>query len=80
MNTAILSLLLNIFDHTNSLMNRTVFKIFILVFAIVTKSYGQDAASLWQGHFSYNNIVDIVSGENKIYAAADNNNSRRTFW
>ena len=53
-------------------MNKTVFKIFILVIGIATSCYGQDAASLWQGHFSYNSIVDVVNGENKIYAAAEN--------
>ncbi len=72
MNTSILSLLLNIFEQTNLLMDKTVFKIFILVSGLWLSCYGQDASSLWQGHYSYNNIVDVVSGENKIYAAAQN--------
>jgi hypothetical protein len=70
--TAILSLLLNIFEPTNLLMTRTVFKIIILVFGIVSSCYSQDVASLWQGHYSYNRIVDVVNGENKIFAAAEN--------
>ncbi|EPR71007.1 Immunoreactive 84kD antigen PG93 [Winogradskyella psychrotolerans RS-3] len=54
------------------LMNTTVFKIFILVFGLTASGYSQDFSSLWQGHYSYNSIVDVVSGENKIYAAAQN--------
>ena len=54
-------------------MHKTVFKIFILVFGFSTSCYyGQDVSSLWEGHFSYNNIVDVVSGEDKIFAAAEN--------
>ncbi|WP_040757604.1 type IX secretion system anionic LPS delivery protein PorZ [Winogradskyella psychrotolerans] len=53
-------------------MNTTVFKIFILVFGLTASGYSQDFSSLWQGHYSYNSIVDVVSGENKIYAAAQN--------
>ncbi|MBU2926957.1 ABC transporter substrate-binding protein [Winogradskyella psychrotolerans] len=53
-------------------MYNTVFKIFILVFGFTAFSYSQDFSTLWQGHYSYNDIVDVVSGENKIYAAAQN--------
>ncbi len=70
--SSILSFLLNIFEQTNLLMNKTVFKIFILLLGISASSYSQDFEALWQSHYSYNNIVDVVSGENKIYAAAEN--------
>lgn len=53
-------------------MRNTIFKIFILVFGLSSSCYGQDFSALWQGHYSYNNIVDVVHGENKIYAAAQN--------
>ncbi|WP_178986190.1 type IX secretion system anionic LPS delivery protein PorZ [Winogradskyella helgolandensis] len=53
-------------------MCNTVFKIFILVFGLTASCYSQDFSTLWQGHYSYNDIVDVVSGENKIYAAAQN--------
>ncbi|WP_400076106.1 ABC transporter substrate-binding protein [Winogradskyella sp. R77965] len=53
-------------------MVKTVYNIFLLVFGFSAFCYGQEAASLWTGHYSYNNIVDVVSGENKIYAAAQN--------
>ncbi|EDP71059.1 hypothetical protein FBALC1_01207 [Flavobacteriales bacterium ALC-1] len=53
-------------------MHKIVFKIFILTFGLSFSCYSQEVSSLWQGHFSYNNIVDVVSGENKIYAAAEN--------
>lgn len=68
----ILSLLLNIFDQTNLRMRNTAFKIFILLFWFSASGNSQDFSSLWQGHYSYNNIVDVVRGENKIYAAAQN--------
>ncbi|REG89137.1 type IX secretion system anionic LPS delivery protein PorZ [Winogradskyella sediminis] len=53
-------------------MSNTVFKIFILLFGLTTSCYSQDFSSLWQGHYSYNDIVDVVSGDQKIYAAAQN--------
>ncbi len=53
-------------------MYNTVLKIFILVFGLTMSCQGQDFSTLWQGHYSYNDIVDVVSGENKIYAAAQN--------
>ncbi|WP_458628043.1 type IX secretion system anionic LPS delivery protein PorZ [Winogradskyella sp. PC D3.3] len=42
---------------------------FILCFQF---NHSQDFSTLWQGHYSYNNIVDVVNGENKIFAAAQN--------
>jgi len=53
-------------------MRITIFKIFILVFGLTTSCYSQDFSELWQGHYSYNNIIDVVNGENKIFAAAQN--------
>lgn len=53
-------------------MRNTVFKIFIFIFGLTASGYSQDFSSLWKAHYSYNNIVDVVSGENKIYAAAQN--------
>jgi flagellar motor protein MotB len=32
----------------------------------------QDFTALWEGHFSYLNITDVVEGNNKIYAASEN--------
>jgi hypothetical protein len=32
----------------------------------------QDFSALWEGHFSYLNIKDIVQGNNKVYAASEN--------
>jgi hypothetical protein len=34
--------------------------------------FAQDFSVLWKGHFSYNNIKEVVRGTNKIYAAAEN--------
>lgn len=70
--SSILSLLLNIFEQTNLLMRKTVFIISLFLTCLMHKSYSQDFSSLWQAHYSYNDIVDVVNGENKIYAAAQN--------
>jgi len=53
-------------------MRNTVLKIFILLFGLTTSVCSQDFSALWQAHYSYNNIVDVVSGGDKIYAAAQN--------
>ncbi|MDD7887140.1 ABC transporter substrate-binding protein [Flavivirga sp. 57AJ16] len=47
----------------------------ILVFIICLTpllQFSQDFSALWEGHFSYYNIKDVVKGNNKIYAAAEN--------
>ena len=48
----------------------------ILIFSLIVIVAGvlpaQNFSNLWQGHFSYNNIVDIAKSETKIYAAAEN--------
>ncbi|TDU43694.1 hypothetical protein BXY82_1111 [Gelidibacter sediminis] len=43
-----------------------------LFFCLVSVSNAQDFSALWEGYYSYNHIKDIVKGENKIYAAAEN--------
>ena len=70
--TSILSLLLNIFEQTNLFMNKTVFKVLLFFLGVSISGYGQEFSSLWQSHYSYNAIVDVISGENKIFAAAEN--------
>jgi len=34
--------------------------------------FAQDFSALWEGHFSYNNIKDVVKSNDKIYAASEN--------
>ncbi|MGJ8551017.1 ABC transporter substrate-binding protein [Winogradskyella wichelsiae] len=53
-------------------MFKSFFKILIIVFGLTASGYSQDYSALWQGHYSYNNIVAITTGENKIFAAAEN--------
>ncbi|MCT4629741.1 ABC transporter substrate-binding protein [Winogradskyella sp.] len=55
-------------------MNKAIYKVllFFLAFIILNKTHSQDFSTLWQAHFSYNDIVDVVSGNDKIYAAAQN--------
>lgn len=44
----------------------------LVIFLFPLLQFGQDFSSLWKGYFSYYNIKDVVKGNNKIYAAADN--------
>ncbi|MEO1031261.1 MAG: two-component regulator propeller domain-containing protein [Bacteroidota bacterium] len=55
-------------------MNKMSFKVLLLslAFSFFLKGYAQDFSALWQAHYSYNDIVDVVNGNNKIYAAAQN--------
>lgn len=41
-----------------------------LVFSLFSSA--QVLTALWEGHFSYLNIKDVVQGNNKIYAASEN--------
>ena len=63
---------INIFEQTIFLMLKKVFKIYLLLLGVSSLCFGQEASLLWTGHYSYNDIVDVVSGNNKIYAAAQN--------
>ena len=54
------------------LMHKITFKIVLLVFGFSALGNSQDFSTLWQAHFSYNTIVDVVEGGNKIYAASQN--------
>lgn len=48
-------------------------KILLLIFILFPLlQFGQDFSELWEGHFSYNKIKDVVKGTNTIYAAAEN--------
>lgn len=51
-------------------MIKRVLVLFICLFPLL--NYAQNYAVNWEGHFSYNNIKDVVKGNNKIYAASDN--------
>lgn len=53
-------------------MHKTVFKFSLFFFSLSLNLSAQDFSTLWQAHFSYNDIVDVVSGSDKIYAAAQN--------
>lgn len=44
----------------------------LLLFFLPLLQFAQDFSALWEGHFSYNNVKDVVKGNNKIYAASDN--------
>lgn len=44
----------------------------LILFCLPLFQFAQDFSAQWHGHFSYNNIKDVVKGNNKIYAASDN--------
>lgn len=52
------------------MLKRLAFVLFILFFLNI--SYAQDFSALWQGHFSYFNIVDVTKSNSKIFAASEN--------
>jgi ligand-binding sensor domain-containing protein len=49
-------------------------KLILSAIAVLFSVYNaaQDLSGLWQGHYSYLNIKDVVEGNNKIYAASEN--------
>ena len=44
--------------------------IIVILYSVFIRA--QDFTALWEGHFSYLNIKDVVTGSNKIYAASEN--------
>lgn len=46
--------------------------IVFIIFIVPFFHNAQDYSALWQGHFSYNNVKEVVRGNNKIYAASEN--------
>ena len=44
----------------------------LIIYASPLMHLAQDFSALWKGHFSYNNITDVVKGNNKIFGASDN--------
>ncbi|WP_179343208.1 type IX secretion system anionic LPS delivery protein PorZ [Winogradskyella ursingii] len=53
-------------------MKKTIFSLFLITLGVCNFISAQDFSALWQSHFSYNRIVDVVAGEDKIYGAAQN--------
>lgn len=52
---------------------KTVFCVFLVfLLSFKTVCFSQNFSSLWQSHFSFTSVVDVVSGGGKIYAAAEN--------
>lgn len=43
-----------------------------IIFLCPLFQFAQDFSELWEGHFSYYDIKDIVKGNNKVYAASEN--------
>ncbi len=50
--------------------SKIIFIISLVMFSFFINA--QDFSALWEGHFSYLNIKDVVQGNNKVYAASEN--------
>ena len=70
--SSIISLLLNIFEAKKKLMKRLMTRAIIILFLLPSYLFGQDFSNLWEGYFSYNSVVDVVTGNNMVFAAAEN--------
>lgn len=46
--------------------------IIFIILLIPLKQFSQDFSDKWTDHFSYYQITEVVTGNNKIYAAAEN--------
>ncbi|WP_233267617.1 ABC transporter substrate-binding protein [Algibacter sp. L1A34] len=46
--------------------------IIFLIYILPLVQYAQDFSNIWDGYFSYNQVNDVVVGNNKIYAASEN--------
>ena len=44
----------------------------LLILLVPLLSLSQDYSDLWEGHFSYFEVVDMSQGNGKIYAASEN--------
>lgn len=45
---------------------------FFIVFSFSCISYAQDYSAFWKPHFSYNKIVSLSQGNDRVYAASEN--------
>lgn len=46
--------------------------VFILILLFISKSYTQNFETQWEAMFSYSKVVDIVEGNDRIFAASEN--------
>jgi hypothetical protein len=53
-------------------MKQSAFWVLLVLTGFYNLITGQNFSALWQSHYSYNNVVDVVSAEGTIYAAAQN--------
>src|SRR5690606_41201477 len=51
-------------------MFKRIFVLVIYLFPLL--QFAQNFSTLWEGHYSFNNIKDVVESDSKIYAAAEN--------
>lgn len=51
-------------------MSKYTLGLFFCLLSVITMS--QDYSNLWEGHFSYLNIIDVAQGNDKVFAATDN--------
>ena len=61
---------MDIFEIEEPIMLRKLILLTIFLFPLL--QFSQNFSELWEGHFSYYNISEVVQGNNKIYASAEN--------
>ena len=64
------SLDINIFDKKTIDMFKRI--VFILLALVSFKGVSQEFSTLWEGYFSFFEIKDVTSGNDKIFAASEN--------
>ena len=65
--------LVNIKASQSTILMKPLKLITLILFLIVSKPiFGQNFSNLWEGHFSYLNIIDFSSSEDVLYAASEN--------
>lgn len=47
-------------------------RLFLIAFFTASTLVAQDFSEDWTGHFSYNRVFDITSGNNRVYVASEN--------
>lgn len=61
---------MDIFEIEEPIMLRKLILLTIFLFPLL--QFSQNFSELWEGHFSYYNISEVVQGNGKIYASAEN--------
>ncbi len=62
--------MLKVLNEKLQMRKKTTLIIIVLLYSVYTTA--QDYTALWEGHFSYLEIKDVVQGNDKVFAASEN--------